>query len=121
MRVDRERPGTLLVVAAAGGVGSILVQFARRLTRLTVVGTASRAESAAFARRMGAHHVSDHRRPFVDGLGELERASDWQDGAHGDPTVVGAVYQPWRSRCLFAISRNTRAAGATRPPLGCTA
>ena len=31
------------------------------------------------------------------------------------------VYQTWRSKCLFAISRNTRAAGATRPPLGCTA
>ena len=30
---------TLLVVGAAGGVGSILVQLARQLTKLTVVGT----------------------------------------------------------------------------------
>jgi len=36
----------LLVVGAAGGVGSILVQLARRLTRLKVVGTASRADTA---------------------------------------------------------------------------
>jgi zinc-binding alcohol dehydrogenase family protein len=71
MRVDRGKPGTLLVVAAAGGVGSILVQLARRLTHLTVIGTASRADSAAFARRMGVHHIIDHRRPFIDGLGEL--------------------------------------------------
>ena len=35
---------SLLIVGAAGGVGSILVQLARRLTRATVVGTASRAE-----------------------------------------------------------------------------
>lgn len=37
---------TLLIVGAAGGVGSILTQLARQLTRLTVVGTASRPETA---------------------------------------------------------------------------
>lgn len=37
---------SLLVVGAAGGVGSILVQLARRLTRLKVIGTASRADTA---------------------------------------------------------------------------
>jgi zinc-binding alcohol dehydrogenase family protein len=71
MRIERGEAGTLLVVAAAGGVGSILVQLARQLTGLKIIGTASRAESAAYARRMGADHVIDHRRPFVDGLGEL--------------------------------------------------
>ena len=38
-------PRTLLIVGGAGGVGSILIQLARRLTGLTVVATASRAES----------------------------------------------------------------------------
>ena len=71
MRVDRGRPGTLLVIAAAGGVGSILVQLARQLTGLTVVGTASRPESVDFARKMGAHHVIDHRRPFTEGMREI--------------------------------------------------
>jgi NADPH2:quinone reductase len=49
MRVEPLKQGTLLVIAAAGGVGSILVQLARQLTRLTIVGTASRKESADFA------------------------------------------------------------------------
>jgi zinc-binding alcohol dehydrogenase family protein len=71
MRVERAKPATLLVIAAAGGVGSVLVQLARQLTHLTVVGTASRKESADFARKMGAHHVIDHRRPFADGMREV--------------------------------------------------
>jgi zinc-binding alcohol dehydrogenase family protein len=71
MRVDPTKRGTLLVIAAAGGVGSILVQLARQLTQLTIVGTASRKESADFAHKMGVHHVIDHRRPFIDGMREI--------------------------------------------------
>lgn len=52
--------GVLLVTGAAGGVGSALLQLARALTGLTVVGTASRPETRAWALRMGAHHVVDH-------------------------------------------------------------
>ncbi|RMS46156.1 hypothetical protein ALP65_04092, partial [Pseudomonas aeruginosa] len=51
---------SLLVVGAAGGVGSILVQLARQLTGLNVIGTASRAETQAWVRDLGAHHVIDH-------------------------------------------------------------
>lgn len=47
----------LLIVGAAGGVGSIAVQLARTLTNLTVIGTASRPDSAAWVQRAGAHHV----------------------------------------------------------------
>lgn len=54
------RPASLLVVGAAGGVGSIAVQLARRLTGLTVIGTASRPETRAWVESMGAHHVVDH-------------------------------------------------------------
>src|SRR5690606_6224218 len=56
--------GSLLIVGAAGGVGSIAVQLARRLTSLTVVGTASRPETQEWVRQAGAHHVIDHRRPL---------------------------------------------------------
>src|SRR3954469_3332403 len=38
-------PRTLLIVGGAGGVGSILIQLARRLSGLSVVATASRRES----------------------------------------------------------------------------
>jgi NADPH2:quinone reductase len=56
--------GTLLVTGAAGGVGSILVQLARRLTGLAVVGTASRPETQAWVKQLGAHAVVDHSQPL---------------------------------------------------------
>lgn len=59
---------SLLVVGAAGGVGSILVQLARQLTGLTVVGTASRPETAAWVSNLGAHHVIDHSRPLAQAM-----------------------------------------------------
>jgi NADPH2:quinone reductase len=58
----------LLVVGAAGGVGSILVQLARQLTDVTVIGTASRPESQAWVTELGAHHVIDHRQPLHEEL-----------------------------------------------------
>ena len=59
---------SLLIVGAAGGVGSILVQLARQLTGLTVIGTASRPETQAWVRQLGAHHVIDHRQPLSEEL-----------------------------------------------------
>lgn len=58
----------LLITGAAGGVGSILVQLARKLTSLTVVGTASRPQTQAWARELGAHHVIDHSQPLLPQL-----------------------------------------------------
>jgi len=60
----KDATGTLLVTAAAGGVGAMVLQLARALTGLTVIGTASRPETAEFARRMGARHIVDHHRPL---------------------------------------------------------
>jgi zinc-binding alcohol dehydrogenase family protein len=68
---DTERTGTLLVTAAAGGVGSIVAQLVRALTGLTVIGTASRPESARFARDMGAQHIVDHHQPLAKQLAEV--------------------------------------------------
>ncbi|MEK8032613.1 zinc-binding alcohol dehydrogenase family protein [Ideonella sp. DXS29W] len=58
----------LLVVGAAGGVGSILVQLARRFTQLEVIGTASRLDTQAWVKEMGAHHVVDHSGPLDQAL-----------------------------------------------------
>lgn len=55
----------ILILGAAGGVGSIAVQLARRLTDLTVIGTASRPETAEWVRGLGAHHVLDHGQPLA--------------------------------------------------------
>lgn len=62
----------ILIVGGAGGVGSIAVQLARQLTDLTVIATASRPETQAWVRELGAHHVLDHSKPLaaqVEALG----------------------------------------------------
>jgi NADPH:quinone reductase len=60
LRLGKDSAGTLLVLGAAGGVGSILVQMARQLTKVEVVGTASRPESRQYALERGAHRVVGH-------------------------------------------------------------
>ena len=62
---------SLLIIGAAGGVGSILTQLARQLTGLTVIGTASRPETADWVKQLGAHHVIDHSQPLLAQLQQL--------------------------------------------------
>ena len=62
---------TLLVIGAAGGVGSVLVQLARRLTSLTIIGTASRPETREWVQSLGAHHVIDHSQPMAPQLAAI--------------------------------------------------
>ncbi len=54
----------ILVVGAAGGVGSILVQLAKAITGATIIATASRESSKAWVEKLGAHHVVDHTKPL---------------------------------------------------------
>ena len=68
LHVARPVPGAapaILIIGGAGGVGSIAVQLARRLTDLTVIATASRPETQAWVKDLGAHHVIDHTRPLA--------------------------------------------------------
>jgi zinc-binding alcohol dehydrogenase family protein len=64
-------PRSLLIIGGAGGVGSILIQLARRLTGLTVIATATRPDSQKWCVDLGAHAVIDHAKPMkeqIDGL-----------------------------------------------------
>lgn len=62
---------SLLVINGAGGVGSILIQLARQLTALTVIATASRPETVAWVKDMGAHHVIDHKKDLRQELANI--------------------------------------------------
>ncbi len=63
---------SLLIMGGAGGVGSILIQLARRLTGLTVIATATRPESQAWCRELGAHAVIDHGQPMKPQIDALK-------------------------------------------------
>jgi NADPH2:quinone reductase len=60
LALTAESRGILLVVGAAGGAGSMVVQLARALTEVTVVATASTPESQKWVLALGAHDVVDH-------------------------------------------------------------
>ena len=60
--------GVLLITAGAGGVGSIAIQLARRLSGATVVASASRPESREQVLGLGAHLVIDHSKPIAQEL-----------------------------------------------------
>jgi NADPH2:quinone reductase len=73
MRLDPdggENGRTLLVIAGAGGVGSMAIQFAK-LAGLAVIATASRPPTQDWCRKLGADHVIDHRQLLADGLKSL--------------------------------------------------
>lgn len=61
---------SLLVIAGAGGVGSIAIQLAHR-AGFTTIATASRPATVAWCTAMGADHVIDHRQPLQRQLAAL--------------------------------------------------
>jgi len=63
--------GSILVTGAAGGVGSVLLQIARHLTKLNIIGTASRPETKEWCVRHGAHAVIDHTKSMVEQLRQI--------------------------------------------------
>lgn len=71
LEVQADDNAALLIIGAGGGVGSMLTQLASKLTKLTVIGTASRPETADWVRSLGAHHVIDHSQPLGEQLAAI--------------------------------------------------
>ena len=51
---------TVLILAGAGGVGSIAIQLAKKIGNLTVIATASREDSVQWCKDLGADFVVNH-------------------------------------------------------------
>lgn len=62
---------SILIIGGAGGVGSMGIQLAK-LAGLTVIATASRDESAAWCKELGADHVVNHRESIPDQLKAID-------------------------------------------------
>lgn len=62
IKVDpiKDKVKSILILAGAGGVGSIAIQIAKKVAGLTVIATASRPESQEWCRNLGADHVVNH-------------------------------------------------------------
>jgi zinc-binding alcohol dehydrogenase family protein len=92
-----KRPcGTLLILNGAGGVGSMMIQLASRLTGLTVIATASRPETAAWVRKLGTEHVADHSKPIDEsikaiGFGRVDYVAAITTTPGNVPALVAAL------------------------------
>ena len=63
---------SILIIGAAGGVGSIMVQLAKKLTKLKIIATASREETTDWLKELGADTVINHRNKLSE---EFEKRS----------------------------------------------
>src|SRR5690554_297253 len=61
----------MVIIGGAGGVGSIAIQLLREQTDLTIIATASRPETQAWVKELGAHHVVDHSKPLAGQIAAL--------------------------------------------------
>ena len=57
----QDKSEIILLIGAAGGVGSMAIQFAKQIIGMKVVATASRDESKSWCKQMGADVVLDHQ------------------------------------------------------------
>lgn len=113
---------TLLVIAGAGGVGSIAIQLGKR-AGFKVIATASRPQTVAWCEQMGADHVIDHRQPLApqlkalgfeqidvalnladtdrywDALGEL-LAPQGHVGLIVEPSGALKIGDPYKAKCI---------------------
>ena len=77
LRIVRGAEGALLIIGGAGGVGSMAIQLARKMTKLRVVATASRPETRTWCDAMGAHDVLDHSGDLVAQAKALGLSFPW--------------------------------------------
>lgn len=92
--IDRDgadKGQSILLIGGAGGVGSIGIQLAKR-AGLTVIATASRPETIAWVRELGADHLVSHREPMVEqvralGYEHLDHIAIFNDMSHWEEAV----------------------------------
>jgi NADPH2:quinone reductase len=71
LALHSQSQGNILVIGAAGGVGSMAIQLLKQRTNMTVIATASRSESQDWCRQLGADHVVDHTQGLAEQCAEF--------------------------------------------------
>lgn len=87
--LDANSTGSLVVVGATGGVGSIMVQLVRALfPGVTIIATASDDERAAWVKDLGAHHVVNHRQDLAGQVAAIvPEGADWLFTAYSEGQI----------------------------------
>ncbi|MGJ8655434.1 MAG: zinc-binding alcohol dehydrogenase family protein [Akkermansiaceae bacterium] len=67
-KTGEDKGKKILIIGGAGGVGSIATQLATKVGKLEVIASASRDESRAWVKELGAKVVVNHRNPLDEEL-----------------------------------------------------
>ena len=94
---------SLLVIGGAGGVPSILIQLAKKLTCLTVIATASRPDTRKWVEKMGADHVINHRNPLDEEMRDLGIAPRYVASLNHTDTHFSAIIELIKPRGHIAL------------------
>jgi NADPH2:quinone reductase len=101
----QDKDKTVLLIGAAGGVGSIAIQLAKKIVGLKVIATASRPQSKEWCMKMGADKVIQHDN-LVDQFKDAELESPDYILCMGNPDdyfeEMANVIAPQGSICLLA-------------------
>ena len=94
----------ILVIGAAGGVGSIMVQLIKQLTNLELIATASRPETIDWLKDLGADHIINHRNPLSEefekhGLAEV----DYVVSLNNTEQHIGEIVKVIKPQGQFAL------------------
>ena len=92
--IDRDgadKGQSILIIGAGGGVGSIGIQLAKH-AGLVVIATASRPETEAWVKQLGADHVINHRKDMVSqvqslGMETVDHIAIFNDMRHWETAV----------------------------------
>ncbi len=103
MKVQRGR--RMLIINGAGGVGSIGIQLARH-AGLNVIATASRPESVAWVKELGADDVVDHRKPLPPQVKPVDYVANFSGDLDSYWDAMAEIVAP--QGALVAIVGNTK-------------
>ena len=95
----------MLIINGAGGVGSIGIQLARH-AGLNVIATASRPESVAWVKSLGADDVVDHRKPLPAQVKPVDYVANFSGDLDSYWEAMTEIVAP--QGALVAIVGNTK-------------
>jgi len=96
---------SILIINGAGGVGSIGIQLARH-AGLRVIATASRPQSIAWVKELGADEVVDHRKPLAPQVKQVDYVANFSGDLDSYWDAMGEVVAP--QGAVVAIVGNTK-------------
>ena len=104
---DKEK--SILVIGAAGGVGSIMIQLLKKLTNLTIIASASRPETTDWLKELGADHVVNHRNKLSEEFSEQDLGNvDYVVGLNHTGSHLVEIEKVLKPQSKFGLIDDTK-------------